>query len=108
MVGCGGFWGGRRKGGRRKGGGRTESDRQGQFPAHVAVTVGRDEAAGGGVEGEKGGADDGVLVCEVVPGGEAVGVEEGALPWGEGGDTGWKDAGSGDVGVGREGDWEAR
>jgi len=26
-------------------------------------------------------------VCEVVPGCEAVGVEEGALPWGEGGDT---------------------
>jgi len=83
------FWGGGgREGGGREGGAPKVIDRGSfQRPAHVAVTVGRDEAAGGGVEGEKGGADDGVLVCEVVPGCEAVGVEEGALPWGEGGDT---------------------
>jgi hypothetical protein len=92
----------------KEGGGRTESDGQGKLPAHVAVTGGRDEAAGGGVEGEEGGADDGVLVREVVPGCEAVGVEEGALPWGEGGDTDWGVAGAGDVGEGGEDDWRWR
>lgn len=92
----------------KEGGGRTESDGQGKLPAHVVVTGGRDEAAGGGVEGEEGGADDGVLVREVVPGCEAVGVEEGALPWGEGGDTDWGVAGAGDVGEGREDDWRWR
>lgn len=95
----------RGKGGR----GRTEGCGEGQFPAHVAVTAGRGhEAARGGVEGEEGGEDDGVLVGEVVPGCEAVGIEQRALPWGEGRDTGWADAGSGGVGLEGKGCWKWR